>query len=565
MILKKITVLISSLLLLFSPVILAAENRGMKLNIERLALVIGNSDYQTAPLDNPLNDAEDMAATLKNLGFRTILKKNADQRTMEDAIRFFGKELRRGGVGLFYFAGHGMQVEGRNYLIPIDARIESENDVKYEAVDAGRVLGQMEDAQNQINIVILDACRNNPFSRNFRTSERGLARMDAPKGSLIAYATAPGEVAADGLDRNGVFTKYLMKHMIEPNMPIELVLKQARIDVARETGGRQIPWESSSLMGNFYFNSSKSVKTVQHFDSNVPASTQKAKVAALPKTNLKPERKDSQFKIAVFPIYVDRTPWEGPNSQTDVNNTAIDSFRKVFETNKMWNPIYSYYEMGEKFNTKMLDKSIITNKAKSELWIKGNMWSKKKLNVDLIYHLGTKLKIDFAVTYAIYYNDLVWDSSIYIIDVINKEVYSKSKSFDVISFHSHFPAFSKQVFSSYETEINPDNAYGKQVAVITDDFERSVEPWTGIWEVEGFRDFDGKWALKQTDKTVVSTRASFWEVKGVVQGNQLKGKIKADHGQTHRFIISISSDGQSFEGKIDRISSTSPIKGKRIK
>ena len=238
----------------------AQETRGINLHSDRYALVIGNSAYQTVPLQNPVNDAEDMTATLKEMGFTVILKKNADQRTMEDTIRHFGKQLRGGGVGLFYFAGHGMQVDGRNYLIPIDARIESESDVKYEAIDAGRVLGKMEDAENKINIVILDACRNNPFSRNFRTSERGLARMDAPKGSLIAYATAPGEIAADGTERNGIFTKYLLKNMIVPNWPIELVLKQARIDVANETNGQQIPWESSSLMGDFYFNPAKSSK-----------------------------------------------------------------------------------------------------------------------------------------------------------------------------------------------------------------------------------------------------------------------------------------------------------------
>ena len=265
----------------------AQENRGIKIHSDRYALVIGNSAYQTVPLKNPVNDAEDMTATLKKMGFTVILKQNADQRTMEDTIRYFGKQLRGGGVGLFYFAGHGMQVDGRNYLIPIDAKIESESDVKYEAVDAGRVLGKMEDAENQINIVILDACRNNPFSRSFRTRERGLARMDAPKGSLIAYATAPGEIAADGPDRNGIFTKYLIKHIVVPNLPIELVLKQARIDVARATGGRQIPWESSSLMGNFYFKSEKETVNTEKADKSIipSESVSETQIAAIPDDN----------------------------------------------------------------------------------------------------------------------------------------------------------------------------------------------------------------------------------------------------------------------------------------
>ena len=286
--------LIIFLFLLFAVSAFAQSNRGMKLHSDRYALVIGNSAHQTAPLTNPGNDAEDMSSTLINMGFTVILKKNADQRTMEDAIRSFGEQLRKGGVGLFYFAGHGMQVDGRNYLIPVDSKIESESDVKYEAVDAGRVLGKMEDAENQLNIVILDACRNNPFSRNFRSTETGLARMDAPRGSLIAYATAPGEIAADGTERNGIFTKYLMKNMVVPNLPIELVLKQTRIDVARATDGRQTPWESSSLMGNFYFKSEKGIVNSEKADkSNItseksPSETKMATIVEDSKRNTEP-------------------------------------------------------------------------------------------------------------------------------------------------------------------------------------------------------------------------------------------------------------------------------------
>jgi len=162
--------------------------------------------------------------------------------------------LRRDGcIGLFYFAGHGIQVKGINYLIPVDAEIETESDVEYEAVDAGRILGKMEDAGNDLNIVIVDACRDNPFARSFRSSSRGLARMDAPKGSIIVYATAPGKVAADGEGRNGIYTKHLLKHMKISGLTVEQVLKSTRIEVMNETGDKQVPWESSSLRGNFYF------------------------------------------------------------------------------------------------------------------------------------------------------------------------------------------------------------------------------------------------------------------------------------------------------------------------
>ena len=222
-------------------------------NVQKIALVIGNGAYQSAPLDNPSNDARDMADTLKKLGFEVIHVENASQRTMISAIRNFSKKLTKGGVGLFYFAGHGMQVNGHNYLIPVDAVIEAQSEIEFEAVDAGRILAGMEDAGNDTNIIILDSCRDNPFSRSFRSFTRGLAKMDAPKGSFIAYATAPGDMAADGTGRNGIFTGSLLRHMTAPGLKIEEVLKRTRVEVARQTGDKQIPWQSSSLMGDFYF------------------------------------------------------------------------------------------------------------------------------------------------------------------------------------------------------------------------------------------------------------------------------------------------------------------------
>jgi uncharacterized caspase-like protein len=218
----------------------------------RIALVIGNSAYKSAPLKNPAKDARDMAALLKSLGFAVTLKVDAGQKEMEEAVRQFGLDLRQGGVGLFYFAGHGLQVAGSNYLVPVDAKIQSESDVRFECVDAGRVLGKMEDAGNTLNIVVLDACRNNPFSRGFRSAERGLAEMRAPTGSLIAYATAPGSVASDGSGDNGIYTKHLLQTMRTPGLPITDVFMRVRMGVVAETGKKQVPWESSSLTGYFY-------------------------------------------------------------------------------------------------------------------------------------------------------------------------------------------------------------------------------------------------------------------------------------------------------------------------
>jgi len=226
---------------------------------ERTALVIGNSNYDTAPLANPVNDATDVANSLRKLGFTVILKKNASLEMMEEAIEEFGGRLKKGGVGLFFYAGHGMQVQGANYLIPVGARIKKESDMKYRALDAGRVLDEMANAGNGLNIVILDACRDNPFSRSFRSASRGLTIISAaPQGTFITYSTSPGNVAADGKGRNSPYTESLLRHMAEPDLPIEHVFKKVRQDLTKKTSGRQTPWELSSLSGDFFFNSSNS-------------------------------------------------------------------------------------------------------------------------------------------------------------------------------------------------------------------------------------------------------------------------------------------------------------------
>ncbi|HZI20445.1 MAG TPA: caspase family protein [Pyrinomonadaceae bacterium] len=220
----------------------------------RMALIIGNGAYQNAPpLRNPANDATDMAGALRALGFDVKSGVDLTQRQMKAMIREFGQQLRGGGQGLFYFAGHGVQLRGRNYLIPVDADVQSEADVEDQGVDVNLVLGLMDEAGNGLNVIILDACRNNPFGRSFRSAANGLAQMDAPGGTLIAYATAPGAVASDGNSRNGLYTQELLKLMRTPGLDIEAVFKQTRISVRGLTQGKQTPWESSSLIGNFYF------------------------------------------------------------------------------------------------------------------------------------------------------------------------------------------------------------------------------------------------------------------------------------------------------------------------
>ena len=219
----------------------------------RTALVIGNSTYASGILRNPINDARSMAKVLGDLSFDVTLRENLDQKQMKREIQSFGEKLQEGGVGLFYYAGHGVQVNGRNYLIPVGAAIEHENQVEYEAVDMGAVLSEMDFAHARMNIVIIDACRDNPFARSFRSLSQGLASIDAPAGTLIAYATAPGSVANDGPGENGVYTGELIKAMVQPGLKIEDVFKQVRSAVREATGGKQVPWESSSLEGDFYF------------------------------------------------------------------------------------------------------------------------------------------------------------------------------------------------------------------------------------------------------------------------------------------------------------------------
>ena len=219
----------------------------------RVALIIGNGNYKSAPLRNPPNDARDIANALKKLGFEVIHLENASFKDMVQALGEFEGKLRRKRVGLFFYAGHGIQHQGRNYLIPTNIGELRESNIEFETLDAGRVLAVMENAGNAVNIIILDACRNNPFRRGFRSVSSGLTRLDHPTGSLIAYSTNPENVAQDGGGRNSPYTDALLKFISQPGMTVEEVFKRVRIEVLQTTGRQQTPWESSSLTGDFYF------------------------------------------------------------------------------------------------------------------------------------------------------------------------------------------------------------------------------------------------------------------------------------------------------------------------
>ena len=218
----------------------------------RVALVIGNSAYPgVGALKNPANDARDIGAKLKRLGFEVVVRTDLKQKEMLRALTDYGEKVTPGSEALFFYAGHGMQVRGRNYLIPVDAEIGGENSVSSEAVDVDQLLDKLVSAR--LSMVILDACRNNPFELRFRGGGQGLAQINAPTGTLIAYSTAPGKVAADGKGRNGLYTAELLAAMDTPGIKIEDVFKRVRAGVIDKSQGAQTPWESSSLTGDFYF------------------------------------------------------------------------------------------------------------------------------------------------------------------------------------------------------------------------------------------------------------------------------------------------------------------------
>src|SRR5688572_2532456 len=220
----------------------------------RVALVVGNGDYaaEIGKLKNPTSDAQMMADTLTGLGFEVALVTDADQKAMKRAIREFGQKLRAtgpNGIGLFYYAGHGVQVDGENFLLPVGAEIQAEGDVELEAVSASSILSQMQFAGNAVNLVFLDACRNNPLTRSFRSGSRGLARVDAPRGSFVGYSTAPGDVSVDGETSNSPYAMALVEELNTPGISIEEAHRAVRGKVLAATNQRQTPWDSSSLTG----------------------------------------------------------------------------------------------------------------------------------------------------------------------------------------------------------------------------------------------------------------------------------------------------------------------------
>lgn len=246
---------------------------------KRIALVIGNGAYTKATtLPNPANDAADMTKALEQVGFKVLSGVDRNKRQMETLIREFGSELASGGTGLFYYAGHGIQVSGENYLIPVDAEIPQEDEIAYAAVSLGLVLGKMAMAKNDLNIVILDACRNNPFARSWRGyrdvgNNDGLARISPPTGTLVLYATEPGKVASDGAGRNGLFTEALLKQIKRPNVEYDQMVRALSADVWQKSNRKQLPWKEGNSLQDFYFWPSTAQQSTPNSTAAIPKPT----------------------------------------------------------------------------------------------------------------------------------------------------------------------------------------------------------------------------------------------------------------------------------------------------
>ena len=227
---------------------------------KRLALLIGVSNYKnTTKLKNPLNDVNSMANVLSKLGFEIKTCKDVSFQGFKMALNEFAVKLNDYEIGLFYFAGHGLQVKGKNYLVPSDANPINENQVEFNCIDANQILSLMSSANNHTNLIILDACRNNPFERSWQRSltVQGLSYMSAPYGTLIAYSTAPDKTASDGEGDNGLYTSVLVDEILSPNLTILQVLQNVRTKLIQISHGNQVPWESTSLLNDFVFNDNR--------------------------------------------------------------------------------------------------------------------------------------------------------------------------------------------------------------------------------------------------------------------------------------------------------------------
>jgi len=310
---------------------------------ERVALVVGNSAYEHAgTLANPANDARDMAAVLADLGFATMLGIDLDKRTFDGKVRDFSRALAQAGTGLLFYAGHGLQVAGRNHLIPIDAQLQSERDLDFEAISLDFVLKQMElEREGKTSIVFLDACRDNPLARNLARSMgtrsasigQGLAQVQTGVGTFIAYSTQPGNVALDGTGHNSPFTAALTRHIREPGRNLTGVMIEVRKEVLAATAGKQVPWDHSALTGDFYFHLAFAPGTLPKLAAPVPGADGEAMERRIRELEAEVKRK---FDPAQTTRLVDLANLKERVRQLEAANRADQ--QRIFDTYRKYGP-----------------------------------------------------------------------------------------------------------------------------------------------------------------------------------------------------------------------------------
>jgi uncharacterized caspase-like protein/regulator of sirC expression with transglutaminase-like and TPR domain len=333
---------------LLLPVLLEAQSYQ-----KRLALVIGNSNYQNGgSLPNPVNDAASIASALQSVGFEVMKYQNVTQREMKMAINAFGQKLHGYEVGVFYYAGHGIQNKGMNYMIPVEADLQNEEQVEFDCVAADRVLAYMDAAQVKVNVIIMDACRNNPFERSWHRSANGngLAMMNAPTGSLIAYATAPGRVASDGTGSNGLYTSALLKYLNDPKLSIEQVFKKVRTEVTEKSAGAQVPWETTSLTGDDFYFAAQNISKGAIIKNEVLAVNSETKNAAVQRTLTEVTEESRKKAIALLT--------EGHTAYNESNHTkAIELYSQAIQVNPNYDEAY-YWRASAKYSQKKYKEAI---------------------------------------------------------------------------------------------------------------------------------------------------------------------------------------------------------------
>lgn len=352
----------------------AAQSQSTLNALPRIALIIGNTKYLEAPLKNPGNDAKAIAAELQKVGFKVNLQLDTGRAQLADAIQAYGADLAKTkGVGLFYYAGHGAQLGWRNYLIPVDADVEKLEDMKTKTVELNTLLAGLTKAQNPMNVIILDACRDNPFGSKVPTEHKGLSQFDAPPGSLLAYATSPGNTAGDGEGANGLYTENLLREIKVPEAKIEDVLKRVRLNVRRKSEGQQIPWESTSLEEDFYFLPPKNI------------------------TKKSQEELDRQFNL-------EKSEWDNIKESKNVDDfyAFLSKYPRGFITEQT---AFAIEQLQKAKIAPQADKNGITQKFNEERYRVGDSWVMKATNNITgahIYNSKTTVnKIENGLVYSI--------------------------------------------------------------------------------------------------------------------------------------------------------------------